>query len=86
MLLEDAATAESAARIGDRVQAAMARPFALHETGVRVAMRIGVALSKDLPPPTLPDRLVRRAERALARAKRPDGPALVIHGRLPSFE
>ncbi|MBI2755824.1 MAG: GGDEF domain-containing protein [Chloroflexi bacterium] len=86
LLLEDAATADSAARIASRVQAAMEQPFALHETDVRVAVRIGVSLSKDLPPPTLPDRLVRRAERALAQAKGPDAPALVIHGRLPSFE
>lgn len=67
--------ATSARRLGDRLIAAMARPFHLPGGPVQVGLSVGIAL----PPAATPNDLLRRADAALYAAKRQGRGILVIN-------
>ena len=67
ILAEDVGDPEAARELGERVAAELARPY---QGGLEVAASVGVAFTAN-PAATTPDALIRRADHAMYRSKRP---------------
>jgi diguanylate cyclase (GGDEF)-like protein len=74
VLAEDAGDAEAARHLGERVAEELARPY---PGGLEVAASVGVAFAAH-PAGTTPDALIRRADHAMYRSKRPGGRRAVV--------
>jgi diguanylate cyclase (GGDEF)-like protein len=79
LLLEDVAGADGALREAERIQAALAEPFALQGNEVFVSPSIGIALSA--AEAEGPEELVRRADTAMYRAKELGGARCEVFDR-----
>ena len=67
VLAEDVGDLETARRLGERIAAHLGRPY---EGGLEVSASVGVAFTAN-PAATTPDALIRRADHAMYRSKRP---------------
>jgi diguanylate cyclase (GGDEF)-like protein len=67
ILAEDAGDPEAARELGERVAEELARPY---RGGIKLAASVGVAFTVN-PAATSPDALIRRADHAMYRSKRP---------------
>ena len=67
VLAEDVGGAETARELGERIAAELARPY---RGGLELAASVGVAFTAN-PAATSPDGLIRRADHAMYRSKRP---------------
>jgi diguanylate cyclase (GGDEF)-like protein len=67
ILAEDVGDADTARQLGERVAEELARPYA---GGLELAASVGVAFAAN-PAATTPDGLIRRADHAMYRSKRP---------------
>ena len=67
ILAEDVGDAEAARHLGERVVDELARPYA---DGLELSASVGVAFTAN-PAATTPDALIRRADHAMYRSKRP---------------
>jgi diguanylate cyclase (GGDEF)-like protein len=67
ILAEDVGDAETARQLGERIAEELARPYA---GGLELAASVGIAFAAN-PAATTPDGLIRRADHAMYRSKRP---------------
>ena len=67
ILAEDVGDPQTARQLGERVADELARPYA---GGLELAASVGVAFTAN-PAATTPDGLIRRADHAMYRSKRP---------------
>jgi diguanylate cyclase (GGDEF)-like protein len=67
ILAEDVGDAETARQLGERIAEELARPYA---NGTELAASVGIAFTAN-PAATTPDGLIRRADHAMYRSKRP---------------
>jgi diguanylate cyclase (GGDEF)-like protein len=67
VLAEDVGDLETARQLGERIAAELARPY---EGGLELTASVGVAFTAN-PAATTPDALIRRADHAMYRSKRP---------------
>jgi diguanylate cyclase (GGDEF)-like protein len=74
VLAEDAGDVEAARHLGERVADELARPY---PGGLEVAASVGVAFAGN-PAGTTPDALIRRADHAMYRSKRPGARRAVV--------
>jgi diguanylate cyclase (GGDEF)-like protein len=67
ILAEDVGDAETARQLGERIAAELGRPY---PGGLELAASVGIAFAAN-PAATSPDGLIRRADHAMYRSKRP---------------